>query len=203
LTLEGVLTTPDDTPSHNQAAIVIAHPHPLYGGDMQNGVVLALTDELCRLGFPSLRFNFRGVGRSEGRFGDGRGEYEDLRAALNFLGQTTGIDSEKIGLAGYSFGAEIVLRMAAHDRPPRPVLAVSPVVSSVTGKRWQAIPHPKLVICGDSDSFLPVERLVSGTLEEERRIVQGEDHFWMRKMDELADVAGRVFVEAFAPRPAC
>ena len=114
LTLEGVLTTPDDTPSDNQAAIVIAHPHPLYGGDMQNGVVLALTDELCRLGFPSLRFNFRGVGHSEGRYADGRGEYEDLRAALEFLGRSTGIDSGKIGLAGYSFGAEIVL---ANGRP--------------------------------------------------------------------------------------
>ena len=131
---------------------------------MESGVVLAITDRLAVLGIPSLRFNFRGVGRSEGRYDDGRGELDDLKAAVSFLGKEEGIDPGKIGLAGYSFGAEIVMRMAVESSARRPVLAVSPVVSSITGRRWNITPGPKLVVCGDSDAFLPADRLRAGTL---------------------------------------
>ena len=203
LTLEGVLTVPSGVGLADQVAVAIAHPHPLFGGDMDNGVVLAIADRLARLGIPSLRFNFRGVGRSEGQYDDGRGELDDLKAAVSFLGGVRGVDPTRIGLAGYSFGAEIVLRMAAQRPGRHPVVAVSPMVSSVTGKGWQLVSVPKLVICGDSDAFLPVEKLVSGTLEEERVVIAGEDHFWMCKADEMADAAAEFFVRAFdlAPTP--
>ena len=190
LTLEGVLTLPTDTESCAQSAVVIAHPHPQYGGDMYNGVVVTLAQTLSGLGVPSLRFNFRGVGRSEGSYDDGRGELEDLKAAVSFLSTADHIDPRNIALAGYSFGAEMVIRLAAQSPRPTPLVVVSPVVSSVTGKRWQSIPGPKLVICGDSDAFLPAERLMAAVPETERHIISGEDHFWFRKLGEMADVAG-------------
>ena len=197
LKIEGVLTSSPEGKAEHRAAVAIAHPHPLHGGDMESGVVLAITDRLAGLGIPSLRFNFRGVGRSEGRYDDGRGELDDLKAAVSFLGKEEGIDPGKIGLAGYSFGAEIVMRLAVESSARRPVLAVSPVVSSISGRRWNITPGPKLVVCGDSDAFLPAERLRAGTLEEEHLIIDGEDHFWTRKADEMADASGEFFLKAF------
>ncbi len=190
LTLEGVLTLPTDTESGARPAVVIAHPHPQYGGDMHNGVVMALAQKLSGLGVPTLRLNFRGVGRSEGSYDDGRGELQDLKAAVSFLSAFDGIDPETVALAGYSFGAEMVIRLAAQSPRPTPLVAVSPAVSSVAGKLWQSIPGPKLIICGDSDAFLPAERLIDSVPDDELHIVSGEDHFWLRKLDEMADFAG-------------
>ena len=197
LKIEGVLTSSPDGKAEHHAAVVIAHPHPLYGGDMENGVVLAITNRLAELGIPSLRFNFRGVGRSEGQYDDSRGELDDLKAAISFLSSAADIDPGDVGLIGYSFGAEIVMRMAAETSAQRPVVAVSPVVSSITGRRWQIIAGPKLIICGDSDAFLPAERLLAATEDEERLIIDGEDHFWTRKADAMADASGEFFLKAF------
>ena len=198
LKIEGVLTSLPDGKAEEHAAVAIAHPHPLYGGDMENGVVLAITNRLAELGIPSLRFNFRGVGRSEGQYDDSRGELDDLKAAISFLGNAAGMEPGNVGLIGYSFGAEIVMRMAAETSAQRPVVAVSPVVSSITGRRWQIIAGPKLIICGDSDAFLPAERLLAATEDEERLIIDGEDHFWTRKADQMADAAGQFFQRAFS-----
>ena len=201
LTLEGVLTQPPVPDSDPRPAVAIAHPHPQYGGDMNNGVVMAVTRKLADLGVPTLRFNFRGVGLSEGSYDDGRGELQDLKAAASFLSAADGISPENVALAGYSFGAEMVIRLATHSPNPIPLVAVSPVVSSVTGKRWKSIPGPKLVICGDSDAFLPAERLIAAVPEEQRHIVTGEDHFWLRKLDEMADVSGDFFARQFSLAP--
>lgn len=168
---------------------------------MNNGVVMALARKLAELGVPSLRFNFRGVGRSEGSYDDGRGEFEDLMAALSFISTADHIDPRNIALAGYSFGAEMAIRLAARSPLPTPLIAVSPAVSSVTGKRWQSIPGPKLVICGDSDDFLPAERLIDAVPEEERHIVAGEDHFWIHKLSEMADAAGDFFIRHLSLTP--
>lgn len=201
LTLEGVLTLPRSPEVGPRPAVVIAHPHPQYGGDMNNGVVIALARKLTALGVPSFRFNFRGVGQSEGSYDDGRGELEDLKAAVSFTAGAGDIDPENVALAGYSFGAEMGIRLAAQSPNPIPLIAVSPVVSSVTGKRWQSIPGPKLIICGDSDAFLPVERLIGSVPQEQRHIVAGEDHFWLRKLDEMADVASDFLMGQFSLTP--
>lgn len=192
---------PPATESQPRPAVVIAHPHPQYGGDMNNGIVMTLARKLDDLRVPGLRFNFRGVGGSEGSYDDGRGELDDLKAAASFLSAADGIDPERIALVGYSFGAEMVIRLAANSPHAIPLVAISPVVSSVTGKRWRSIPGPKLVICGDSDDFLPAERLEASVPEKERHIVHGEDHFWFRKPDEMADVAGAFFTRHLSLSP--
>lgn len=201
LTLEGVLTSPAEAKSRVRPAVVIAHPHPLYGGDMNNGVVMALARKLAGIGLPALRFNFRGVGGSEGSHDDGPGELEDLEAAVSFLATADGVDPENIALAGYSFGAEIVIRLASQSPRPMPFVAVSPVASSVTAGRWQSIPGPKLVICGDSDPFLPAERLMAAVPRAERRIVAGEDHFWLTKLAAMADLAEEFFMRHLSLGP--
>ena len=87
----------------NSAAkgVVITHPHPLYGGNMHNNVVVAISQAYQKLDYTTLRFNFRGVGGSQGSYGDGIGEQEDVSAAVAFLAD---LGMNQIDLAGYSFG---------------------------------------------------------------------------------------------------
>jgi uncharacterized protein len=97
LKLEGLFN-----PASTDKGVVLAHPHPLYGGDMYNNVVEALCLAYNECGYSSLRFNFRGVGRSEGSYGNGDGEQKDIKAAIDFF-RVEGI--KEIDLAGYSFGS--------------------------------------------------------------------------------------------------
>lgn len=99
ITLEGQLHLPDTIPA---SGIVVCHPHPQYGGDMQNNVVEALCETAAANGVGALRFNFRGTGRSEGRYDNGIGEQEDVRAALAYLRDVPEVDAARVALAGYS-----------------------------------------------------------------------------------------------------
>src|SRR5262245_47291491 len=108
LRLEGMLAVS----SGAIAAVVICHPHPQYGGDMDNSIVRLVADHLQQAGVATLRFNFRGVGDSEGRYGAGVGEADDARAAVALLRERARVS--QVTLAGYSFGAMVALR-AGHD----------------------------------------------------------------------------------------
>ena len=102
--------------------VVITHPHPLYGGDMQNNVVGAISLACQKIGFTTLKFNFRGVGGSQGNYDDGNGEQEDVRAAVAYLADT-GI--RQIDLAGYSFGAWVPDLLPAGWYSANPVFPVA------------------------------------------------------------------------------
>src|SRR6266540_978811 len=106
LSLEGLLHLPEQTPA---PGIVVCHPHPMYGGDMHNNVVDAICDTAVAEGIAALRFNFRGAGASEGRYDNGVGEQDDVRAALTYLRGLPEVDSARVALAGYSFGAAVAL----------------------------------------------------------------------------------------------
>ena len=97
LTLEGALHLPESTPC---AGVVVAHPHPQYGGDMHNNVVHAISRAAADAGAATLRFNFRGAGASEGRYDEGRGEQQDVAAALEYMRGLPEIDSGRVALAG-------------------------------------------------------------------------------------------------------
>ncbi len=103
LSLEGMLAIPEGPGPF--PAVVVCHPHPLYGGNMDNNIVDGLCKALGQLPLISLRFNFRGVGRSEGQFGQGVGEKQDIGAAISFASTIERVDRAAIGLAGYSAGA--------------------------------------------------------------------------------------------------
>lgn len=161
-------------------ATVITHPHPLYGGELDNPVVAVLADAYQRLGYSTLRFNFRGVGASTGNYDDGRGERDDVRAAVAFLeaaGKTV------TDLAGYSFGAWVNLRL---DPPPaglRRLLLVAPPVAYLEFDGTVAPSSVALrVVVGDCDRFAPLdvlrEQLPRWQPAAGLHVLPGADHFF-------------------------
>ena len=114
ISLEGILSLPDgDGPF---PLVVICHPHPLYGGSMDNNVVQSITKKLPGRELATLIFNFRGVGRSGGRFGGGIAEREDLKAALLLPQPKTRVDPDKMGTCGYSFGSLVAFSVPSRLR---------------------------------------------------------------------------------------
>src|SRR4030042_2784931 len=143
LRIEGILHRPAGASLYG--AVAVCHPHPLYGGDMGNSVVVAICNGLVAEGMGALRFNFRGVGGSEGSFGGGGEERGDVRAALDYLEGEQAVDGGRIGLAGYSFGALVAL--AAVDERVRGVAAVSPPLAMQGLSAWE-LRCPALFVFG-------------------------------------------------------
>ena len=109
LTLEGVISIPES--KDNIPCVILCHPHPLYGGDMYNNIVIDIAQNLYQLGIGSLIFNFRGVGNSEGTFDNGKGEVTDIISAYKYIATLPSINQAKIGIAGYSFGASTTFNL--------------------------------------------------------------------------------------------
>ena len=176
--------------------IVICHPHPLYGGDMYNNVVEALQGEFSRRGFSTLRFNFRGVGGSEGVHGGGEAEREDLKGAIEFLS-----GEGPLWLAGYSFGAGVATQVIQGDGRIGGFICVSPPVQMYDFSPLQGFGGPKLLVAGDSDFVCPLRELqeLFSSLPEPKalRVVSGADHFWWGREGELGRICGE-FLEAHA-----
>lgn len=200
LSLEGVLhlpetTPPPDLPAARAPGVVVCHPHPLYGGDMENNVVVAACETLVARGCAALRFNFRGVGGSDGAFDDGRGEQDDLRAALNCLAEQPEVDAKRLGLIGYSFGAMVAAEVASGAL--RALGLVSPPLSFADLRiAWGC---PALVLGGDADPIAPADRLrvVAEQPAVELRIVPGADHSWWGFEGELGEALGEFFSRHF------
>ncbi|HEY5626269.1 MAG TPA: alpha/beta fold hydrolase [Dehalococcoidia bacterium] len=187
ITLEGLLHLPDgDGPF---PGIVVCHPHPQYGGDMYNNVVGALVRAALNGGFAALRFNFRGVGESEGTHAAGQAEPDDVKAAFSFLDEQPEVDSGRVALAGYSFGAMMAL-LASPDVSPVGLALVSlPTVAgelSPPGGNF-----PLLLVSGDRDEYSDTATLAGlaeaagdrATLE----VIPGVDHFWWGSDDRLIE----------------
>ncbi|SDP67503.1 alpha/beta hydrolase [Desulforhopalus singaporensis] len=183
LILEGLYRTGAST----QGA-VIAHPHPLYGGDMTNPVVETIATVYQNRGYATLRFNFRGVGASEGHYDNGTGEQQDVLAAIEFLvrqGYTS------IHLAGYSFGSWVLSRL---DELPREIAAmafVSPPVALIPFKPNLNLPLLRLVITGEEDEIAPpglvAESLNFWNPEARFEIIDSADHFYYGMFRELGE----------------
>lgn len=184
LVLEGLLAMPS-TPAGERAAVV-CHPHPQYGGSMHNNVVEAIIDALQQLGCATLRFNFRGVGRSQGSYGGGLEERNDAAAAVDYMLGLPGYGKAPVVLAGYSFGATVALTAASGIESVKAVVAVAPPLS-VMKVSAAAIPTQRLVVAaGDGDSYCPVERLRD--LPADKTIVlPGADHFFSGYEEDLTD----------------
>lgn len=167
--------------------VVVTHPHPRYGGDMYNPVVSTITQAFQHQGYTTLRFDFRGVGNSQGRYDEGIGEKRDVCRALAYLAQ---INMDKICLAGYSFGAWVNARIHPVDAPLSEMIMVSPPVAFVDFGAIQEIPNLKLVVTGSRDDIAPVhmiqERLPSWNSATRFEIIPGADHFFSGYADILA-----------------
>lgn len=180
LILEGVYYTPDE--AGNSPCIVLCHPHPLYGGNMNNNVITALAAQLADQNMCSLAFNFRGVGQSQGGFGNGIGEIDDARAAIDWLVKQPDADKEKAGMAGYSFGASVALPAACTDKRIKGLVLISPALHEQHRAHLRQCIIPKLIISGSSDDIVPVDAVKRFEREaaepKECQIVSGADHFW-------------------------
>jgi alpha/beta superfamily hydrolase len=185
-TLEALLFEPQST----RAGLVLCHPHPLYGGDMDNPVVVRGAEVAEGLGLATLRFNFRGVGKSTGTHGGGGAEMDDVRAALVHL-QGMLPAGTALGLLGYSFGAWVSARVAAAD--PRPLCLVAPPLGMLD---WSTPPpaRPDLcVLAGTRDPYCPLpelERLMARLPGARRAIIDGADHFFFGKLYPLGEEIG-------------
>lgn len=184
LRLEGLLNKlPGDK------GVVVSHPHPLYGGDMCNSVMETVCRTYNENGYSSLRFNFRGVGESEGAYGDGIGEQKDVSAALDYLSD---IGTINIDLAGYSFGAWVnALGIDRFDRVNRMVM-ISPPVNFVDFSFLTYNPKIKLVVSGSNDDIAGMKEIERAlpvwNPEALHRTIQGGDHFYWGKVDELRSI---------------
>ncbi len=186
LTLEGALHLPTTVPA---PGIVICHPHPQYGGDMRNNVVATLCQVAVDSGVAALRFNFRGVGASGGAHDNGRGERQDVAAALVHLRSLPEIDGDRTALAGYSFGA--AMAVLSVDETTRALICVStPTISGAISQIDASC--PVLLVSGDRDEYSDTATLarISEPLGDRAELVilPGVDHFWWGSDDRLAEI---------------
>jgi alpha/beta superfamily hydrolase len=191
LRLEGAIR-PAARDGDGALAAVVLHPHPQYGGDMSNHVVVAACEALAALGAATLRFNFRGTGRSEGAYDGGRGEAADARAAAAML--RTANPEAKFLLIGYSFGAMVAANVAGDVRPDALAL-ISPPIGMVEMPAFDAA-LPLLIASGDRDQVAPVDAIRA--LDAPGRtivVAPGVDHSWWPGLDQLT-AAITAFVES-------
>ncbi len=199
ISLEGIWHLPQATSS--LPAVIVCHPHPLYGGNMSNNVVFAICQVLAQRSIAAFRFNFRGVGKSEGDFGEGITEQEDVKAALAFISTAPDIDPKRIGLAGYSFGAGVVLPVALQDERVNLLALVSPALSDSGWEQLKGYTKPKLLICGNRDFVIPqsqFEQYIKDIPEPKHcQVISGADHFWQGYEEEVAQKVAQFFVAGF------
>jgi alpha/beta superfamily hydrolase len=199
--LEGILHLPAGKEGKGPGA-VLCHPHSLYGGSMGVPLVVAIAEELARRGVVALRFNFRGVGRSQGTYADGEGEMADVAGALDFMEGQKRVDREKLSLVGYSFGAGVGLCHAEHDPRITAVAVVAPYVENPSESLLRSYTKPKLFLAGEGDTVCPTEwlRAFVAPLPEpkELRILPGTDHFFWGREREVAEIVGEFIASEFS-----
>ena len=202
LSLEGVLTTPEGL--SRAGAVVVCHPHPMLGGKMDHPLVTAICNAAQQEGIASLRFNFRGVGSSDGTFGNGHSAQDDLKAAFDFLKHLPAIDSKRRALVGYSFGASVVLGGFKRCRAALGLALISPPVSAVRNSPALHEKRPKLFVVGQRDRVVPSPEL-QRVLDEVRPPVHfteipDADHSLRGRESEVADRVTQFLLSTFNDR---
>lgn len=198
LRLEGVLTPLEENVSPSGLGVVVCHPHPLYGGTMENMVVWGICDALRHRGLIGLRFNFRGAGGSEGSHDNGVGEVEDVISALGYLKDDIGVPT--VRLAGYSFGAMMALRTAL-SKPSIDRIALVALPGLYYDKVDLTARHDLdvLLMGGSKDDVATPEDLVrySDGLPGGARIeiIDGADHFFGGKTKVVGEMVARFLAE--------
>jgi alpha/beta superfamily hydrolase len=173
--------------------VVITHPHPLYGGTMNNPVVETIQKVFRQHGYATLRFNFRGVGGSQGSHDNGIGEQDDVLAAID------DVENRNVGpvdLAGYSFGAWVNSQVVADGRTPiRSMVMISPPVGFIEFENVGALNCLKLVVTGSRDEIAPADRIRSllpvWNPDAQFEIIDGCDHFYAGHLDRLQSILTR------------
>ena len=184
LRIEGLLRL-----NNGDGCSVITHPHPSYGGDMYNNVVEAICEAYDEMSYTTLRFNFRGVGRSDGISNDGIGERNDVVSAIEYL---YGLGKNNIDLAGYSFGAWVNILALTMIKHAKRLIMVSPPIDFLDFSSTGPSPKIELVICGTEDEFANAESVKKKTHLWNKnavlKFIEGADHFYWGRTDEIKSV---------------
>ena len=159
---------------------LVAHPHPLFGGTLDNKVVQTLARAFVELGYEAWRPNFRGVGQTEGAHDEGRGELEDLHAVLRFIKKNGFI------LAGFSFGGSLAAKLAEREKPEWLVL----IGVGITRIMAPPVPPGTLVIHGEIDDTVPLAAVLDWARPQDLPVVvvPGADHFFHRKLQVIKQI---------------
>jgi alpha/beta superfamily hydrolase len=185
--LEALLEEPANADAGVRAAVVLAHPHPQYGGTMHTKVVYQTAKALGRIGCAVLRFNFRGVGLSEGAYADGPGEIADFRAALDFMRQR--YPASRLWAGGFSFGSWIALTVGASDPAVSTLIALAPPLARYDFEPVRVSPKAKFFIQGEFDELCPLKEMQRfyARAEEPKELVviDGADHLFDGKTIEV------------------
>jgi uncharacterized protein len=190
----------------NAPIALLLHPHPQHGGTMNNRLVYGLFHAFVRRGFSALRFNFRGVGRSQGSFDRGEGELSDAAAALDWL-QTYNPNAAACWIGGYSFGAWIGMQLLMRRPEIDGFIAVAPPAHLYDFSFLAPCPASGLIVQGDQDVTVPpeaVQKLVK-KLSHQRdikidyRVIAGADHFFGSHVEEVGHLAEGYIAEHATP----
>jgi uncharacterized protein len=176
----------------NAPVALLLHPHPQYGGTMNNKVVYSLYQTFVRRGFSTLRFNFRGVGRSQGRFDNGQGELSDAASALDWM-QTHNPNTASCWIAGFSFGAWVGMQLMMRRPEIRGFISVAPPASMHDFSFLAPCPASGMILHGDKDEVIPqasVDKLAQKLQKQKNikidyRVVEGSDHFFQDHVDDI------------------
>jgi alpha/beta superfamily hydrolase len=186
--LEALLEPPVLAPAATaRAAAVFAHPHPLHGGTMHTKAVYRATKALASLGCPVLRFNFRGVGRSDGMFDNGVGELDDFRAGLDFMAAHH--PDTELWAAGFSFGAYIALAAGARDARVSTLIGIAPALQTYDFSAVRASSKPKYFVQGERDEICPLSYMQAFFAElpapKQLVVVPGANHLFNGKVQDV------------------
>lgn len=192
--LELLVESPLD--SEPSGVTIICHPHPLYGGTLDNKVVYSVARELLELGQIAVRFNFRGVGRSSGTFADGRGEADDLCEVIRWVEKN--LPGTFISLAGFSFGSAVAAAVAMGQPPPNLLIIAPPVTMEFFPQPLILPPSTNLgVIHGDEDQLIAVttvKRWVAEVAPQAKHyFIPGADHFFHGQLRPLRNAVREIF----------
>ena len=183
LVIEGLLHE-----STGDSGVIICHPHPLMGGSMHNNVVEAIREAFAAEKYSTLRFNFRGVGRSTGVYDEGKGEQEDILAVCKYLHS---IGVLKLSFAGYSFGSWVGTKIIEGDSNPfKSAILVSPPINYFAFDFTKLAHRISLIICGDEDPFcdsILLKERIKNT-DTDLRIISHADHFYSGKENQLINI---------------
>jgi len=179
-------------PSERAPIALLLHPHPQYGGTMHNKVVYTLNQAFLKIGYATMRFNFRGVGRSQGSYGRGEGELQDAASALDWM-QQNNPNAASCWVAGFSFGAWIGMQLLMRRPEIDRFIAVAPPANVFDFTFLAPCPSSGLIVQGDKDEVVPEESVVKlvDKLAKQRdikvdyRVIKGANHFFSERLDKL------------------
>jgi len=190
--LEALLEEPEDQAPRE--AVLVCHPHPQYGGTMHNKVVYRIARGMRRAGFVVLRFNYRSVNLSEGKYDGGEGEIDDARAALGVL--RSRYPDLPFSLAGFSFGSRIILKMGCEPVGASRLIAVGFPAAQEPSRELGRCNVPRIFIQSTNDEFGPraVMETYFETLEQPKQLiwVEARDHFFAGGLDEFEEAIYRL-----------